>query len=96
MRGDVWSVTDKNDPVNHPSHYTQGGIEALDAIASALSASEFVGYLKGQIFKYMWRAPHKNKALEDYKKARFYLDMLISREESNQESQRTEDSSRSQ
>ena len=85
-----------DDPVNHPPHYTQGGIEALDAIASALRASEFVGYLKGQIFKYIWRAPHKGKTLEDYKKARFYLDMLISREESNQESQRTEDSSRSQ
>jgi len=29
----------------------------------------------------MWRAPHKGKASEDYRKARFYLDMLISREE---------------
>ncbi len=89
-------MTDKNDPVNHPAHYTKGTIEALDAIASALSGSEFVGYLKGQIFKYMWRAPYKNKALEDYKKARFYLDMLISREEANQESQKAEGSSRSQ
>ncbi len=85
-----------DDPVNHPAHYTKGTIEALDAIASALSGSEFVGYLKGQIFKYMWRAPHKNKALEDYKKARFYLDMLISREEANQESQKAEGSLRSQ
>ena len=89
-------MTDKNDPVNHPAHYTKGTIEALDAIASALSGSEFVGYLKVQIFKYMWRAPHKNKALEDYKKARFYLDMLISREEANQPPQKNEGSSRSE
>ena len=89
-------MTDKNDPVNHPAHYTKGTIEALDAIASALSGSEFVGYLKGKIFKYMWRAPHKNKALEDYKKARFYLDMLISREEANQPPQKNEGSSRSE
>ena len=89
----------KDDIVNHPPHYTQGNIEALDAIASALSDSEFMGYLKGQVFKYIWRAPHKNKALEDYKKARFYLEMLISREEAvdvNPRPQRTEDSSQSQ
>jgi hypothetical protein len=29
----------------------------------------------------MWRAPFKGKPGEDYRKARFYLDMLISREE---------------
>ena len=85
-----------DDPVNHPAHYTKGTIEALDAIASALSDAGFIGYLTGQVFKYIWRAPHNNKALEDYKKARFYLDMLISREEANQPPQRTEGSSRSQ
>ena len=70
-----------DDPVNHPAHYTQGRIEALDAIGAALDPKEFVGYLKGSVFKYMWRSPHKGRALEDYKKARFFLDMLISREE---------------
>ena len=70
-----------DDPVNHPAHYTQGRIEALDAIGAALDPKEFVGYLRGQVIKYMWRAPHKGKASEDYRKARFYLDMLISREE---------------
>ena len=41
-------MIDKNDPVNHPAHYTKGTIEALDAIASALSGSEFVGYSRGK------------------------------------------------
>ena len=81
--GVVSAMTDamNDDPVNHPAHYTQGRIEALDAIGAALDPKEFVGYLRGQVIKYMWRAPHKGKASEDYRKARFYLDMLISREE---------------
>jgi len=88
-----------DDPVNHPAHYTQGRIEALDAIGAALDPKEFVGYLRGQVIKYMWRAPHKGKASEDYRKARFYLDMLISREEAVDLSptpQRTEGSSQSE
>jgi hypothetical protein len=64
------------DNVNHPQHYTQGGIETIDYLKAKLSHDEFVGYLKGNILKYMSRANLKNGA-EDYKKAQWYLNKLI-------------------
>ena len=42
------------DMVNHPPHYNQAGIEALDAILAATNeGSEY--YLQGNILKYVWR-----------------------------------------
>lgn len=72
----------KNDPVNHPAHYTAGGIECIDAIAAALTAQNdpMAAWLTGQCLKYLWRWPLKN-GLEDLKKTRFYLDRLIKHEE---------------
>ena len=69
---------DTHDPVNHPSHYTSGGIECIDAMAASMSPLEYMGYLKGAIIKYVWRYRLKGKPVEDLKKARFYLDKLIS------------------
>ena len=65
-----------NDQVNHPSHYTQGGIECIDAIEAAMSEEEFRGYLRGNILKYVWRLCHKG-GLTDAKKALWYLNKLI-------------------
>lgn len=66
-----------NDPVNRPAHYTQGGIECIDAIEASMSPLEYAGFLKGQVIKYLWRYRHKGRAVEDLKKANFYLDRLI-------------------
>lgn len=66
-----------NDPVNHPNHYTSGGIECIDAIAASMTPIEYAGFLKGQVLKYVWRYRLKGKLVEDLKKARFYLDRLI-------------------
>ena len=66
-----------DDPVNNPPHYTQGTVECIEAIASALGATKYEGFLQGQVMKYVWRAPHKGKAQQDYKKAEFYLKRLI-------------------
>lgn len=68
----------EHDNVNHPAHYTAGGIECIDAIAAALTCQTdpMHAWLTGQVFKYCWRWPLKN-GLEDLKKARFYLDRLI-------------------
>lgn len=67
------------DMVNHPSHYTHGGIECIDAITSALSSYEdsVDSWLVGQVIKYLWRAPLKGKYEEDIKKAQFYLNRLV-------------------
>lgn len=64
------------DNVNHPSHYGQGNIEAIEYISDFLTKEEYQGYLRGNIAKYLHRWPYKNK-LEDLKKASWYLDRLI-------------------
>ncbi len=66
-----------SDPVNHPVHYTQGAIETIEYMESCLSPEEFCGGCKMNILKYVSRERHKN-GLEDLKKARWYLDRLIS------------------
>ena len=62
--------------VNHPAHYTKGGIEVYDFIkAKGLS------YELGNVVKYVSRAEYKANKLEDLKKARWYLDAAIKNEE---------------
>lgn len=65
-----------NDMVYHPPHYTQGGVECIDAIEASMDPLEFVGYLKGSIIKYMWRFEKKWDPKEDIKKAIFYINKL--------------------
>ena len=65
-----------NDPVNHPSHYTQGDVECIDAIKASMTLEAFIGYLKGNCVKYLWRAGLKNDAIEDVRKAGWYLNKL--------------------
>lgn len=67
----------EEDPVNRPSHYTSGGIECIDALEASMTPIEYAGFLKGQVFKYIWRYRLKGKPVEDLKKARYYLDRLI-------------------
>lgn len=64
------------DMVNHPPHYTQGGIECIDAIRAALGRDGFIAFCQGQIIKYTWRCQHKGKALEDIQKSDFYSQRL--------------------
>jgi len=66
------------DPVNSPSHYKSGGVEAIEAIEASMAPEAYAGYLKGNIMKYLWRYEKKAKPIEDLKKARWYLDRLIS------------------
>ena len=61
-----------NDVINHPSHYTQGSIECIDAMKSAFGAEELAVYCKIAAFKYIWRCERKNGS-EDIKKAIWYL-----------------------
>ena len=63
--------------VSRPPHYTQGEIEHLDALRTILTADEWRGFLRGQVFKYLWRMADKGKPLEDSRKAHFYLCRLI-------------------
>lgn len=64
------------DNVNHPSHYTFGGIELIDVWEATMSNEALQGLYKGNVMKYLWRYEHKN-GLEDLRKAEFYLKRLI-------------------
>jgi hypothetical protein len=68
------------DNVNSPSHYGQGEIEAIDYIKDTLTEEEWIGYLRGNISKYLHRWRYKN-GLEDLKKAQWYLNRLIETQE---------------
>ena len=67
---------EKNDQVNHPSHYTSGGIECIDAIQASMTQDEFRGMLKGNAMKYLWRYRLKGKPVQDLEKAAWYLQRL--------------------
>lgn len=68
------SAKAKDDPVNHPAHYCDGGIETLDFIIA-----KKLDFFLGQVCKYISRAGKKDpsKELEDLKKAQFYLNRKI-------------------
>lgn len=78
------SIKPVADAVNHPPHYTQGKVESIDAIESALGEEGFKGFLAGNVMKYIHRYRHKN-GVEDLKKAKWYLERLISTLETNEE-----------
>ena len=66
------------DRVNHPTHYTQGGVECIDALAAAtISLKGVEAVCTANAIKYMWRWKQKNGS-EDLKKARWYIDYLLS------------------
>lgn len=63
-----------HESVHAPKHYQ--GDECILAMEKMLGHDEFRGFLRGNIFKYMWRYKDKN-GLEDLRKANWYLDRLI-------------------
>ena len=73
-----------SDMINHPQHYTLGKIEVIDFIED-----KGLNFNLGNVVKYVARAGHKKssgksmdaKALEDLKKAQWYLNREISSRE---------------
>ena len=86
-------LTEYDDPVNHPSHYTQGKVECLDAIDSATSSMQGnVAVYVSNIMKYLWRHHRKhNRPLEDVLKAKFFFDKLIKYYAQNKAKDKQED-----
>ena len=69
------------DTVNHPKHYTQGKIECIDAIESAVAdLSGLDAVCTANVIKYIWRWKHKNGS-QDLRKAQWYLNKLIDLQE---------------
>ena len=71
-----------SDPVDHPAHYNAhpSGIECIDVV-------EHMGFNLGNAIKYIWRADLKHDALEDLRKAEWYLRREISRREGQEGTQ---------
>ncbi len=67
----------KHDMLNSPKHYRMQGVEAIDILEMSMTEEEFMGYLKGNMLKYIMRYKHKNKPKEDLQKAEWYLKKLI-------------------
>lgn len=63
-----------NDLVNHPPHYTAhpSGVECIQV-------TEHMNFCLGNAVKYIWRADLKNDAIEDLKKAVWYVNREIER-----------------
>ena len=69
-------MSDKPDMVNRPPHYTQGGVECIDAIKAATEGlNGFEGFCTGNAIKYLWRWKLKN-GVEDLEKAAWYMERL--------------------
>lgn len=65
------------DMVNQPPHYTRGGVECIDALASATAGLEGLDAVcTANAIKYLWRWRHKN-GVEDLRKAQWYIAKLI-------------------
>jgi hypothetical protein len=69
----------QHDSVNRPKHYNFSAIEPIDVIEAW-----GLGFHLGNTVKYIARAEHKGSALEDLKKARWYLDRKIAQLEKGQ------------
>lgn len=59
-----------------PEHY-HSDIEPIKAIEAWLSKEEYLGFLRGNVIKYIARLYKKDVALQDAKKAAHYLHWLI-------------------
>ena len=70
----------KDNPISHPSHYTDGNIEVIDYIED-----KNFNFNLGNVVKYVSRAgkKDKDKTIEDLKKASWYLNREISNLEKN-------------
>jgi hypothetical protein len=62
------------DPVNRPKHYTShpSGIDCIQI-------TEHMGFNLGNALKYIWRCDLKKDAVEDLRKARWYIDREIAK-----------------
>ena len=72
------SAPSVDDPVSHPAHYTShpSGVECL-------TITRWMGFNLGNAMKYIWRADMKGAAIEDLRKAAFYIADEISKREAD-------------
>lgn len=62
------------------SHYLEMPLQPWDAMQAWMSREQYLGYLRGCAIKYLARAGAKGAPVEDYRKAKHYLEELIAAE----------------
>jgi hypothetical protein len=75
----AFGIDSTKDFVNHPPHYTAhpSGVECIQV-------TEHMNFCLGNAVKYIWRADLKDNAIEDLKKAVWYVNREIERRKSLQ------------
>ena len=64
--------------MEEPNYYTKNGISPIGAMEQGLiSKEQYIGFLIGNILKYVCRYQYKENPYEDLKKAKHYLELLI-------------------
>ncbi len=63
------------DPVNHPEHYAKASVTVN---LEPIQLCECYDFCLGNAIKYILRAPYKGNALQDMKKAKWYLERELS------------------
>lgn len=65
-----------NNPIK-PDHYVRSGMSCMGVIRLfVMGCTPTVAFMMGNVVKYLWRWQGKN-GVEDLRKAREYLDMMI-------------------
>ena len=60
----------------NPAHYKDTPIQFIDAVKAAMTTEQYLGFLRGNVIKYLWRYENKG-GKQDLEKAEWYLKRLI-------------------
>lgn len=74
------------DSVTEPPHYKNLAIDTLELMSVNFSDEAYMGFLEGNVLKYVMRYKMKN-GMQDLRKAQYYLELLINRQEMREENQ---------
>ena len=70
----LYTTETEDDPVNHPSHYTQGKVECIDAMEQVFGRDAVISFAMLNCFKYLWRRNDKGNEEQDIQKSLWYFD----------------------
>ncbi|PNK23070.1 hypothetical protein CBR56_27700 [Bacillus thuringiensis] len=68
---------EKEDIINKPNHYHEGGIDPFKYGEANLTSAEMIGFYKMNVIKYLTRAGKKDDMIQDFKKAQKYMNKLV-------------------
>ena len=74
-----------NDQVNHPAHYTSHPAKcSCGSGIECIQITEHMGFNLGNALKYIWRCDLKLDAIEDLRKAKWYIEREIAKREKHE------------